>query len=76
MWPVGVRFSAGYSVSLFGKGTANMRVINAFFPSPHLVDIVGLVKSANVGPATFSDVKDCASLLLRMLDLPNEPSPT
>jgi len=52
-----------------------MRVIKTFFLSAPLVDVLGLVKPADVGPCTVSDVKDCASLLLRMLDRPKEPLP-
>ncbi len=53
-----------------------MRVINAFFLSLPLDAVLVLVKPADVGPElTLSDVNDCASLLLRMLDLPREPSP-
>jgi hypothetical protein len=53
-----------------------MRVIKTFFLSAPLVDVLGLVKPADVGPCTVSDVKDCASLLLRMLDRPKEPFPS
>jgi hypothetical protein len=51
-----------------------MRVINTFFLSVTLEDVFGLMKPADVGAGPkLSDVKDCASLLLRMLDLPKEP---
>jgi hypothetical protein len=53
-----------------------MRVIKTFFLSLPLDAVFVFVKPADVGPGlTLSDVYDCASLLLRMLDLPNEPSP-
>jgi hypothetical protein len=54
-----------------------MRVINTFFLSLPLGVVLVFVKPPDVGGPglTLSDVKDCASLLLRMLDLPNEPSP-
>ena len=68
-------FWAASSVSSLGNGTGNMRVIKTFFLSAPLVDVLGLVKPADVGPCTVSDVKDCASLLLRMLDRPKEPLP-
>jgi hypothetical protein len=52
-----------------------MRVIKTFFLSAPL-KLLGLVKPADVGPFTVSDVKDCASLLLRILDRPKEPFPS
>jgi len=54
-----------------------MRVIKTFFLSFPLDEVVlVLVKPADVGPdPTLSDVKDCANLLVLMLDLPKEPSP-
>jgi hypothetical protein len=53
-----------------------MRVIKTFFLSFPLAVVLVFVKPADVGPEPiFPDVKDCANLLLRMLDLPNEPSP-
>jgi hypothetical protein len=52
-----------------------MRVIKTFFLSFPLDVVLVVVKPADVGPdPTLSDVKDCANLLLLMLDLPNEPS--
>ncbi len=69
-------FCAASSVSSLGNGTGNMRVIRTFFLSAPLVDVLGLVKPADVGPRTVSEVKDCASLLLRMLDRPKEPFPS
>jgi hypothetical protein len=52
-----------------------MRVINTFFLSLPLEVALVFVKPADVGPGlTLSDVNDCASLLLRMLDFPNDPS--
>ncbi len=51
-------------------------MIKTFFLSAPLVNVLGLVKPADVGPCTVSDVKDCASLLLRMLDRPKEPFPS
>jgi hypothetical protein len=48
-------------------------VINTFFLSLPLMIVVN---PAGVGPgAAFSDVKDGASLLLRTLERPREPSP-
>ena len=69
-------FCAASSVSSLGNGTGNMRVTKTFFLSVPLPKVFGLVKPADVGPCTVSDVKDCASLLLRMLDRPKEPFPS
>lgn len=62
------------SASSLGNGTGNMRVTRTFFRSWPLAIVLGL-DPADVGPVSVSEVNDCASLLLRMLERPNEPSP-
>jgi hypothetical protein len=53
-----------------------MRVIKTFFFSLALGAVPACAKLADGSPEpTPSDVKDCANLLDRMLDLPKEPSP-
>ena len=53
-----------------------MRVTKTFFRSPPLVALWS-VEPVEVCPGlTLSDVKECASLLVRMLDRPKDPFPS
>jgi hypothetical protein len=51
-----------------------MRVIKTFFRSLLAVVPVLVKPGDGIPEATLSDVKECANRLLRMLDLPSEPS--
>ena len=75
VWDAGVGRSL--SASVFGKGTGKIRVISTFFFSNDFSPGPEPMNPAEDGTGrTFSDVYDCASLLLLMLDRPSEPCPS